>query len=243
MKHHAKGSAALLLASMWVGVAACDVAAEIDPKASVGAHGAANVVVENDAEAEVDASEVEALLEPKSFDLEGVAKLLKKGDLASAAELEVIANDEARGFNRIDIDADGKVDRVRVVEVEVEAEGAADDDAEVVFELRAIPSSKAEVEAAVTFATLTFVRHPVNSEVEISARFTEVVRGSEAHAHTSVVPVRIDPGVIVDGSVFLAWVYAEDRGAAGSPGEPSRGEGKRGKSKRGKSKSGRGKGR
>jgi len=214
MKHHAKRSTALLLASMWVGVAACDVATEVDPKASVEAHGAANVVVEHDVEAQAEAKgEVEAELEAKSFDLEAVTKLVKKGDLESAAELEVIINDEARGYNRIDIDADGKVDHVQVVELEPEArvEGNADAGAEVVLELRVIPSSKPEVEAAVTFATVTFVRHPVNSEVEIRASFTAVVQDPELHVYTHVIPVRIDTGVIVGGSVFLSWVYATER--------------------------------
>lgn len=231
MKHHAKGPAALSLASMWVCIAACDVAAEVDPKASVGAHSAASVVVEPDAEAQVDATNgVDAFIEPRSFDLETVAKLVRKGDLESAAELEAIINDETRGHDRLDIDADGKVDRVQVVEVEVEAEGdAADDDAEAVFELRVIPSSKPEVEAGVTFATLTFVRHPVNSEVEITARFTAVVRGHEAHVYTYVVPVRIETGVIVDGNAFLAWVYATERGAGNHDARSSgqRNEGKR----------------
>jgi hypothetical protein len=230
MKHHAKGSTALLLASMWVGVAACDVATEVDPKASAEAQGAANVVVEHEVEARAEAKgelEAQAVIEPKSFDLEAVAKLVKKVELESAAELEVIVNDEKRGYNRIDIDADGKLDHVQVVEVEVEDEGEADADAdaEVVLELRVIPSSKGEVEAAVTFATLTFVRHPVNSEVELRASFTAVVQDPELHVYTYVVPVRIDAGVIVDGSVFLSWVYATER-HKGRSGGKGKGKGK-----------------
>jgi hypothetical protein len=220
MKHHAKGSTALLLASMWVGIAACDVAAEADPKASVEAQGAANVVVENDVEAEaqvVGAGEAnggaEAVIEAKSFDLEAVTTIVQEGEIESAAELEVIINDEAHGYNHIDIDADGKIDHVQVVEVEVDgdAEVEADVDADVVLELRVIPSSKAEVEAAVTFATVTFVRHPVDSEVEIHASFTAVVRQPEVKVYTHVVPVKIEAGVLVGGSVFLSWVYATER--------------------------------
>lgn len=213
------GSTALLLASMWVGVVACDASAEAEAvPASVQAQGAADVVVAKEAkgEAAVEAglaaeAGAEVTIEPASFDLAAVSTVVKEGEIESAAELEVIVNDEARGYNRIDIDADGKIDHVQVVEVEVEGEAKADVEADVVLELRVIPSSKIEVEHAVTFATVSFVRHPVNPEVEIRASYTAVVHQPEVHVYTHVVPVRIDAGVIVGGSVFLSWVYAVER--------------------------------
>lgn len=214
----------LLVASMWVGIAACDSTAELDPKPSVEAHGAADVVVENQATLAVEtraegaaAANVdgrggfEVAIEPAQFDLEAVTGLVKQGEIESAAELEVIINDEARGYNHLDIDADGKIDHVQVVEVEIDAEAEVDVDADVVLELRVIPSSKASVEAGVTFATVTFVRHTVDSEVEIRASYTAVVRQPEVHVYTHVVPVTLDAGVVVSGSVFLSWVYAVER--------------------------------
>src|SRR5262245_24536276 len=122
MKHHAQGSMALVLAGMWVGIAACDSAAAFDPKPSAGAQGAANVVVAVQTELELAAKvEAEGVIDPASFDLEAVAALVKKGDLESAAALAAIIDDQAR-FNHIDIDADGKIDHVQLVEVEVDPE-------------------------------------------------------------------------------------------------------------------------
>lgn len=218
MKHHSRGTNALLMASMWVGVAACDSTAELDPKPTVEAQGAANVVVENEATLEAEAKAtgqagLEVAIEPASFDLEAVTGVVKKGEIESAAELEVLVNDEAHGYNHLDIDADGKIDHVQVVEIEIDADAEVDADADVVLELRAIPSSNAKVEAGITFATVTFVRHPVDSEVEIRSSFTAVVRQPEAHVYTHVVPVTLDAGVVVSGSVFLSWVYAVERPA------------------------------
>jgi hypothetical protein len=217
MTHHARNSTALLLASMWALVAACDADAELEPTASLEAHGAASVVVEDDvtlaAETKAEGAakaEVALQLEPASFDLEAVAVMVEEGELESAAELEVIINDAERGYNRIDIDADGEIDHVQVVEVE-DAEVEAELAAEVVFELRVVPSRSHSLEAGVTFATVSFARHPVNSEVEIRAGFTEVVHQPEVRVYTRVVPVRIEAGLLVGGSVFLSWLYAVER--------------------------------
>lgn len=223
MKHHAKSSTALMLASMWALVAACDAEAELEPTASVEAQGAANVVVEDEelltAEAKAEGAAkagFEVELEPASFDLEAVAVVVEEGELESAAQLEVIINDAERGYNRIDIDADGTIDHVQVVEVkaaelELEADADAELAAEAVLELRAVPSSSHSVDAGVTFATMTFARHPVNSEVELRAGFTAVVHQPEVRVYTRVVPVKIEAGLLVGGSVFLSWLYAVER--------------------------------
>jgi hypothetical protein len=216
MMHDTKRSKLLVLANLWVLVAACDTAAELAPAASVDAQGAANVVVENEAtlEAETKAAgsaKAEVVIEPASFDLEAVAGIVQAGELESAAELEVIVNDEGRGYNHIDVDADGTIDHVQVVEVEADAEAEAEVEADVALELRVVPSSARSVDAAVAFATVTFARHPVDSEVEIRARYTAVVRQPEVKVYAHVVPVEIDAGVVVGGSVFLSWVYAVER--------------------------------
>jgi hypothetical protein len=231
------GVKALLLANLWVMVAACDVAAEAEPAASVEAQSAANVVVEREAEREAEAkaagpagagaeveagaeAEVAVVIAPASFDLEAVASVVHEGEVESAAELEVLVNDEARGYNRIDIDADGKIDHIQVVEVkgpsvEIEADAEVEAEANVaadaVLELRAVPSSSASVEAAVTFATVSFVRRSASSEVEIRAGYTAVVHQPKVRVYTRVVPVKLEAGVLVGGSLFLTWLYAVDR--------------------------------
>jgi hypothetical protein len=227
MEHHTSRAKALLLANLWVMVAACDTATEADAAASVQAQGAANVVVEHQAVLEAEAKAVgpvevgaELAIESASFDLEAVAGVVQEGEVDSAAALEVVVNDEARGYNRIDIDADGKIDHIQVVEVkgpsiqieaEAEAEVEADLAADAVLELRAVPSSSGSVDAAVTFATVSFARHPVDSAVEIRAGYTAVVRQPKVKVYARVVPVEIDAGALVGGSLFLRWVYTVER--------------------------------
>jgi hypothetical protein len=199
MKHRSSQSTAAALATLWVFVAACDKEAEVDATASANAQAAASV------------SEADAKIKAKDFDLEAVAGVMETGKIESAAELEVIINDDARGINHIDIDADGKIDHVQVGEVEVEGEAEGQGDADVVFALRVIPSSSGSVDEGVVFATTTFTRHSTKSEVEIRTSYTDVVWQPEVIVYTHVVPVRLEAGVVVGGSVFLSWVFAVDR--------------------------------
>lgn len=219
MTNRSTRSIALLLTSLWVAVPACDVDAELERVAKLEAQSAADVVVEGNAarEAEAKGAALEVEIEPTHFDLEAVAGLVEDGEIESAAELEVIVNDAEGGYNHLDIDGDGKIDHVQVVEIkgprvedgpevaELDVEG------DVVFALRVVPSSTHSEKSAVVFATVSFARHPVNSEVEIRTRYTEVVHAPKVRVYTQVVPVKIDAGVLVGGTVFLTWLYAVDR--------------------------------
>ncbi|MCX4239156.1 hypothetical protein [Paraliomyxa miuraensis] len=202
MRHHSSQSTAVALTSLWLFVAGCDAEAEPIPAASAEARANVEVV----ANVEADAA-VETKIDAKDFDLEAVASVVEEGEIESAAELEVIINDEDRGINHIDIDTDGTIDHVQVVEVEEHAEA----DGDVVLELRVIPSSSGSVDAAIVFATTTFTRHSTKPEVEIRTRYTAVVHHHDVHVYTHVVPVKLKAGVVVDGSVFLSWVFAVDR--------------------------------
>lgn len=202
MKHQSSESTAVALTSLWLLVAGCDTKGEAIPAANAEAPTNVQAV----ASVEADAA-VEAKIDPKDFDLEAVASVVEEGKIESAAELEVIINDEERGINHIDIDADGKIDHVQVVEVEESTEA----DGDVVLELRVVPSSSGSVDAAIVFATTSFTRHSSKSEVEIRTRYTAVVHHHHEHEYVYVVPVKLKAGVVVGGSVFLSWVFAVDR--------------------------------
>lgn len=53
-------------------------------------------------------------------DLEGIATLVESGEVESAAELEAGLNARADGLARVDIDADGELDDIRIVETRAE---------------------------------------------------------------------------------------------------------------------------
>jgi len=211
MKQGMKGTMTLAVVTMWVMVAACDSTAEAEPTSKRELGAAANVVIEYGATRKAETrGEGEAdgtVIDSTSFELEAVTELVRAGELESAVELELAINDPKRGYNRIDTDADGTIDHVRVVEIEVEREAEPD----VVLELRAVPSSTHAVETAVTFATMSFLRHPLRPEVGIETRYTAVVRQPDLLVFTRAVPVEIDAGVVVDGNVFLSWVFAAER--------------------------------
>ncbi len=219
---HSPCSIVLSLTSLWLLGPACDSDAELQRAGTVAA-AEQNAAFELESKVERVIEPVRDVeIEPAHFDLEAVAGLVGGAKLESAAALELALNDAAGGYSELDIDDDDEVDHVQVVEIkgprvaaapelELDAEDGLETD--VVLELRAVPSSSHSVEAAVAFATLSFARHPVNSEVEIRTGFTTVVREPDVREYTRVVPVEIDSEVLVGGSAFLASLYAEERPA------------------------------
>jgi len=240
-----------------------EVKAEANVEAAAEANAEANAEVEGEARVAVVAEARVAgdvTIKSADFELEVVSQLIKEGEIESAAELEVVINDEARGINHVDIDADGTIDHIQVVEVrgptievdgtvdaevdaevgaeisaevevdgtvdaevegvagavaeaaaEVKVEAAAVADADVVFELRAIPSSSAKAEAAVSFASAGFVTHEAEAELEIRAVFHAVVPQPEVTIITHRVPVSFEASAVVGGAAFFTWVYAPQR--------------------------------
>ncbi|MCA9689255.1 MAG: hypothetical protein KC636_06570, partial [Myxococcales bacterium] len=162
-----------LLLCLPLALAACDdkAAADASAEAAVDGKAEANAVVGGDAavNAEVDAdasAEVEAdvaLPEGKiaaaTLDLEAIATLLRSAEIKDGAALELAINDGERGIHSVDVDADGDVDYVRVVEARA--------DGEVKLTLEAIPSSKLDVELAVPLATVV-LKHDAEAEVVLA---------------------------------------------------------------------------
>jgi hypothetical protein len=138
---------------------------------------------------------VGATVPAEQLDLRGTAALIENGDVKDGTQLETRINRDTD--NRVDVDRDGKRDRLQVVERPAPGDGRT-------FEVRAIPSSRAKADA---------------DEVGVAVARIEVERAPEvAHvtvAYTDAVVV-IDPVVIrfdapiVVGS-FCHWVLVVDR--------------------------------
>ena len=147
-------------------------------------------------------------------DLQAVVDRVASGVVVSAAELETEL--EADAVAHVDIDVDGKRDELRIVERRVEKAA--------VFEIRALPSSKAEV---------TVETAPVVAEIEIEAHAdagTAIARASFSssfaasakldastrveHTFTGVsVSAEGRMHVEADANVFVAWAFRAGRPA------------------------------
>ncbi len=148
-------------------------------------------------------------VEAAAFDLESVSFIVKKGKVKDAQALEKQINDPREKINNVDADGDGKVDRIQVVEIRLEAEGA------VVFELRAIPSSSKDKDAAILIATIDFTPDKVTQKLVVKAVYAPIVVGHEAHVFQYVVPIEVkgDVIVVVDSSPFYGWLFTFSRPA------------------------------
>lgn len=128
------------------------------------------------------------------FDLQGTAALVRDGRVKDGKGLESEVNRNAR--NRVDIDGDGKRDRLQVVE-------ARDGDRRR-FDIRAVPSSK-----------------PRNTAAELAkpVAIVEVTpRDARAHVRVAYAPIVIvDSPVVIDFDVDIAvgsfchWVLVVER--------------------------------
>jgi hypothetical protein len=146
------------------------------------------------------------------LDLEAVVARVSSGEVSSAAELEAELDVDA--VAHVDLDADGKRDELRIVERRAEKT--------TVFEIRAVPSSKVDVDVEVA---------PVVAQIELEAKAdagTAVARASwsasfaakaklDAHAtveHTFTGVVVGGEGrmhVEADANVFVAWAFRPAR--------------------------------
>lgn len=127
------------------------------------------------------------------IDLEAVVARVSSGEVSSAAELE--AELDADAVARVDLDADGKRDELRIVERRVD-KGA-------VFEIRAVPSSKVDVEVEAA---------PVVAQVELDARAeagTAVARASWSASFAAV--AKVDAKASVEHTFTGVVVGAEGR--------------------------------
>ncbi len=162
------------------------------------------VAVKVDGDAKAD---VKATLEPAAFDLESVSFLVKKGKVKDAKALEKQINNPKEKINNVDIDGDGKVDKIQVIEVRDEATGV------VVFELRAIPSTTKDKDAAIVVATIDFTPDKVSKKMIVKCVYAPVVIGHDTIVYDYVVPIELkgDVVVVVDSSPFYGWLFTVNR--------------------------------
>ncbi|MCY1004834.1 hypothetical protein OV079_04445 [Nannocystis pusilla] len=151
--------------------AAAKAQAEGDAKAELAADAAAQVTVPPlKAVADVEAAiGTKVALKPADLDLKGVVDLLAKGEIKTAAELELFLNAPGAAAHRVDFDADGKLDYLQVVEIRA---GAGVD-----FELRAVPSSKLDASLAVLVATIGTLRAEAEGALKVVASYSAAVEG------------------------------------------------------------------
>jgi hypothetical protein len=226
---------------------ACDSGkpADAGAKVEVAADAKAGAAVQGDAKAgaEVEAAvpavvvagavgaelrpvaEVEAAIGTKislaaaDLDLAGVARLVATGKLRAAAELELLLNAPGTAAHRVDLDADGKLDYVQVVELRA---GSA-----MTFELRAVPSSKLDASLAVLLGSIVVARADAGGAVKaggeakaggglvVSASYAAAVAGGADFEFSQDVAAEIrgDVVTVTDASAgaFLAWTFTAGR--------------------------------
>jgi hypothetical protein len=168
--------------------------------------------VEEDKPAVATAQAEASMVVGSRLDLEAVITRVSSGEVTSAAELE--AELEADAVAHVDIDVDGKKDELRIVERRVEKTA--------VFEIRAVPSSKVDVDIEVA---------PVVAQIEFEAQAdagAAVARASysasfaaSAKLDASATVEHTFTGVAVtaegrmhveaDANVFVAWAFRAGR--------------------------------
>lgn len=215
----------LLVLPVLLALSACDAALQAkaqqdaEAKAAVASEAQAKspaasttVVAKADADAEVNTNvkaevEVNVKVEPAAFDLESVSFLVKKGKVKDAKQLEAQINNPKEKINNVDIDGDGKVDKIQVVEIRNEADGS------IIFELRAIPSSTKDKDAALVIATLNFVPDKVTKKMVVKSVYSPIVVGYDTIVFEYFVPIEVnnDVIVVVDKSPFYGWAFTVSR--------------------------------
>lgn len=181
----------------------------VDGEAAVAGGGEANVVVAADLEADAAvAADAKIEIAVDAFKLDRVTTLVQSGEIATAEALELAVNDPTAEINRIDIDADGTVDHVEVVEVR--------GDAKVDFQLKVIPSSRASITHAVNLATASVVAARATSEVSFSASFSAGVSFTggaafNASALAFVAPATFEASAVIVTQPLLAWAFVAER--------------------------------
>ncbi len=205
-----------------LGLAACDspqvreMRAQAEAKALLESQAQADVAVEvkSDGVAEVKTPEpavkaevtVEATIKPDTLDLESITYLVKKGKVKDAKALEAKINAPKEKLNTVDIDGDGKIDKIVIVEVKK-------DDGTIIFELHAVPSKSKKKEEAIVIAYVNFVPDKETNVLVVKAVYAPVVIGYDTIVYDYTVPIVVKNDVIVvsGGGGFYGWLYTEHR--------------------------------
>jgi hypothetical protein len=214
---HAKALFPLLALSLLAG--ACDAVivaqaddAPVPASAQAGASADAEVAVvvaeEKTPPAVAVKANVDVQVKPEALDLESITYLVKKSKVKDAAALEKKINNPKEKLNNVDIDGDGKVDKIVIVEVK-------QDDGIIVFELHAIPSKSKDKDAAVVIAYVNFTPDKTTNVLVVKATYAPVVIGYDTIVYDYTVPIVVKNDVVVvsGGGGFYGWLYAVHRPA------------------------------
>jgi uncharacterized cupredoxin-like copper-binding protein len=208
----------LSLSVALLGLGACDAAVIANQRAAAEAeaNGQADVAVKTEAggqavvaaDAKPDAkvaakADVKVELKTDDLDLETVTYLIKKGKVKDAADLEKKLNNPKEKLHDIDIDGDGKVDKIQIVEVK-------QDDGTIIFELHAIPSGTQDKDAFVVVAYVNFVPDKTTNVLVVKATYAPVFIGYETIVYDYTTPIVVtNETIVVTGGVgFYGWLYA-----------------------------------
>jgi hypothetical protein len=192
-----------------VAVADANGAANVDANAAVNADARADVAVDATGRTGM-LADGKLTVSAEAFKLGTVTTLVQSGRIETAEELELAINDPESDINTLDVDLDGKIDHVEVVEVRGDA------DARVDFQMRVIPSSKASIEHSVELASASLVAARASSEISFSASFSASVgffagASAQAEVHSFVAPATFEASAVVVGMPLLAWAFVVER--------------------------------
>lgn len=208
----------LLSLSFLLALAGCDAAIIANQRAAAEAEAEADVAVKpeaggdavvaiavpaKDGDAKVVADvDVKVELKPEALDLETVTYLIKKGKVKDANALEKKLNNPKEKLHSIDIDGDGKLDKIQIVEVK---EGDT-----IIFELHVFPSSKKDKDNFVVVGYVNFTADKTTNVLVVKATYAPVVVGYDTIVYDYNVPIVVknDVVVVTGGGGFYGWLYA-----------------------------------
>lgn len=138
-----------------------------------------------------------SLLSFEDFDLETVVALIKENKVKGAKELEAFINGD-NGVNNVDVDKDGKIDYIRVVE--------GRDGQTITLDMVASPSGGGE---EVTVANLRFNQSTSSDQMTVEGGYPTYVSGHDSHFYSYHAP---RSGISVGEAMFLMWLMSPGRG-------------------------------
>lgn len=151
-------------------------------------------------------AQTDGQIKPDELDLESINYLVKKGKVKDAGALEKAINNPKEKLHSVDIDGDGKLDKIQIVEVKKPND-------EVVFELHVIPSGKGKDQDRapdVVVAYIDFAPDKASGQMVVKATYAPIVVGHDTIVYDYTVPIVVQNETIVvtDGPAFYGWLFA-----------------------------------
>lgn len=143
-------------------------------------------------------------IDPHQLDLESVNYLVKKGKVKDAESLEKVLNNPKEKMHSLDLDGDGKLDKIQIVEVKKPND-------EIVFELHVFPSGKGKDKSAeVVVAYIDFAPDKASGQMIVKATYAPCVVGFDTIVYDYTVPIVVQNDVIVvdGGPAFFGWLFS-----------------------------------